>query len=190
MNSYNQQIYLINQMNSCSQQIHLINEFIETSTKLTLGTMPALLLSEDTAPLLTLEYWAVVIMQQSVSIIALEVRFAILPVKNPSVTASPAAGREVAVLAGSEVAAMVEDDRVRHVDAATVRVGTKSTDNAQDDPWCRTVNAQDNPGSLGVAGLDKEDAPTVACVESWLLQRVRVQGCWLCNMLPMNSTEL
>jgi hypothetical protein len=55
MNSYNQQIHLINQMNSCNQQIHLINEFIETSTKLTLGTMLAqLLLSEDTAALLTL----------------------------------------------------------------------------------------------------------------------------------------
>jgi hypothetical protein len=59
----------------------------------------------------------------------------------PSVTASPAAGRAVAVHVGSEVAAMAEDDQVRCVDAATVRVGIKSTDNARDDPWCRTDNA-------------------------------------------------
>jgi hypothetical protein len=177
-------------MNSCNQQIHLISEFIETSTKLTLGTMSALLLLEDTAPSLTLEYWAVVIMRQTVGIIALEVGFAILPVKIPSVTASPVADRAVAVLVGSEVAAMVDDDQVRRVDAATVRFGTKSTDNAQDNPWCRTDNARDDPGSLGVVNLDKEDAPAVACVESWLLQWVGLQGCWLRNMLPMNSTEM
>ncbi len=41
MNSYNQWIHLINQMNFYNQQIHLINQFIETSTKLTLGTMVA-----------------------------------------------------------------------------------------------------------------------------------------------------
>ena len=82
------------------------------------------------APLLTLEYWAVVKIQQSVVIIALEVGFAILPVKIPSVTASPVAGRAVAVLAGSEVAAMADNDRVRHVDAATMRVSTESTENA------------------------------------------------------------
>ncbi len=52
----------------------------------------------------------------------------------PSVTASPAAGRAVAVLGGSEVAAMAEDDQVRCVDAATVRVGTKNTVNMQDNP--------------------------------------------------------
>jgi hypothetical protein len=118
-------------MNSFNQQIHLINEFIETSTKLTLGTMLAkLLLLEDKAPLLILEYWTVVMMRQTVGIIDSKVVFAILPVKFPSVTASPAAGRAVAVLAGSKVAAMADDDRVRHVDAATMRVGTKSTDNA------------------------------------------------------------
>ncbi len=97
-------------------------------------------------------------MRQTVGIIALEVAFAKLPVGFLSVTASPAVGRAVAVLAGSEVAAMADDDRVRHVDAATVRVGTRSTDNARDDP-----------GSLGVVNLDKEDAPAVACVENWLL---------------------
>ncbi len=88
------------------------------------------------------------------------------------------------------MAAIADDDRVRRVDTATVRVSTKSTDNAQDNPWCHIDNAQDDPGSLGVANLDKEDAPAVACVESWLLRGVGVQGCWLCNMLPMNSTEM
>jgi hypothetical protein len=153
-------------MISCSQQIHFISEFIETSTKLTLGTMSALLLSEDTAPSLTMEYWAVVIMRQTVGILALEIGFAILPVKILSVIESPAAGRAVAVLAGSEVAAMVDDDLVRRVDAATMRIGTESTDNAQNNPWCRTDNAQDVPGSVGVANVDKEDALAVACVES------------------------
>jgi hypothetical protein len=128
-------------MNSFNQQIHLINEFIETSTALTLGRMLVILLSEDTAPLLRLEYWGVGIMRHTVDILASELGFAILPVKSPSVIASPVAGRAVAVLAGSEVAAMVDNDQVRHVEAATVSVGTKSTDNAQDNPWCRTDNA-------------------------------------------------
>jgi hypothetical protein len=118
-------------------------------------------------------------MRQTVGIIALEKGFAKLPVGIPSVTASPAAGRAVAVLAGSEVVAMADNDRVKHVDAATVRVGTGSPDNARDIPGC-----------LGVVDLDKEDAPAVACVESWLLQWVGVQGCWLHNMLSMNSTEM
>jgi hypothetical protein len=63
--------------------------------------MLALLQSEDTAPSLTLEYWALVIMRQTVGILALEVGFAILPVKILSVIASPAAGRAVAVFAGT-----------------------------------------------------------------------------------------
>jgi hypothetical protein len=116
-------------------------------------------------------------MRQTLGIIALKVAFAKLPVGFPSVIASPAAGRAVAVLAGSEVAAMADNDRIRCVDAATLRVGTKSTDNARDDPWCRTDNAQDNPRSLGAADLDKEDAPAIACVESLLLRWVGVQGC-------------
>jgi hypothetical protein len=58
---------------------------------------------------------------------------------------------------------MADDDRVRHDDAATLRIGTGSTHNAQGDA-----------GSLGLVDLDKEDAPTVACVKSWLLQWVRV----------------
>jgi hypothetical protein len=135
--------------------------------------------SEDAAPMLALKYWTVVIMRQTVGIIALEVAFAKLPVGFPSVTASSAAGRAAVVLAGSEVAAMADDDRVRCVDAATLRVSTGSTD-----------NVPGNPGSLGVVDLEKEDAPAVACVASWLLRRVGVQGCWLCNMLSMNSTEM
>jgi hypothetical protein len=174
MNSCNQRIHLLNQMSSFNQQIHLINEFIETSTALTLGRMLAILLLEDTAPSLRLEYWAVVIMWHTVGILASEVGFANLLVKTPSVIASPAAGRAVAVFAGSEVAAMVDDDRVRHVEAATVSIGTESTDNARDNPRCRTDNAQEVPGSVGVADVDKEDAPAVACVVSRLLRRVGV----------------
>jgi hypothetical protein len=73
-------------------------------------------------------------MRQTVGSIASEAAFAKLPVGFPSVTASSAAGRAVVVLVGSEVAAMADNDRVRRVDAATVRVSTVSTDNVQDDP--------------------------------------------------------
>jgi hypothetical protein len=155
--------------------------------------MSAILLSEDTAPSLRLEYWAVVIMRHTVGILASEVGFAILPVKSPSVIASPAAGRAVAVLAGSVVVAMVDNDRVRCVEAATVSIRTKSTDNVRNNPRCRTDNAQEVPGSVGVADVDKEDAPAVACVVSQLLRWVGVQGCWLRNMLQlnqMNSTDM
>ncbi len=86
--------------------------------------------------------------------------------KSPYVIASPAVGRGVVVLAGSGVAAMVDNDRVMRVEAATVSIGTKSTDNARNDPRCRTDNAQEVPGSVEVANVDKEDAPAVACVVS------------------------
>ncbi len=129
-----------------------------------------ILLSEDMAPSLKLEYGAVVIMQHTVGILASEVGFAILPVKSPFVIASPVAGRAVAVLAGSEVAAMVDDDRIRRVEAVTVSIVSESTDNARDDPRCRTDNAQEIPGSVGVASINKEDAPDVACVVSQLLR--------------------
>jgi hypothetical protein len=76
-----------------------------------------------------------------VGIFALEVGFAILPVTVLSVIVSPGVGWAVAVLAGSEAEAMVDNDRVRRVEAATMRVGTKSTDNAQDDPRFSTENA-------------------------------------------------
>jgi hypothetical protein len=69
-------------------------------------------------------------MRQTMGIIALEVAFAKLPVGFPSITTSSGAGKGVTVLAGSEVAAMADNDRVRHVVPATVRVGTGSTDNA------------------------------------------------------------
>ncbi len=123
----------------------------------------AILLLEDTAPLLRLEYWVVGIMQHTVGILASEVGFAILPVKSPCVTASPVVGRAFAVLAGSEVVAIVDDDQVRRVEAAIVSIRTKSTDNAQDNPWCRTDNAREVPGSVVVAEVDKEDVPAVAC---------------------------
>ncbi len=103
-------------------------------------------------------------MRHTMGILAYEVGFAILPVKSPSAIASPAAGRVVAVFAGSEIAAMVDDDRVRHVEAATVSIRTMSTDNVQDDPWCRTDNAREVPGSVGVANVKKVDAPAVTCV--------------------------
>jgi hypothetical protein len=61
---------------------------------------------------------------------------------------------------------MVDNDRVRCVEAATVSIRTKSIDNAQDNPRCHTDNAQEVPGSVGVANVDKEDAPAVACVVS------------------------
>jgi hypothetical protein len=121
--------------------------------------------------MLALKYWAVVIMRQtcSVGIIASEVAFAKLPVGFSSVTASSVAGSAVAVLAGSTMAAMADDDWVRCVDAGSLR---------------------GDAGSLGVVNLDKDNAPAVACVASWLLWWVGVQGCWLCNMLSMNSTEI
>jgi hypothetical protein len=153
-------------MNLFNQRIHLINESIETCTALTLGRMSAILLSEDTAPSLRLEYWVVGIMRHTVGILASKVGFAILPMKSPSVIASPVVGRVVAVLAGSEVAATVDNDWVRRVEAATVSIGTESTDNARDDPQSRTDNAREVPGSVGVANVDKEDAPAVACVVS------------------------
>jgi hypothetical protein len=80
--------------------------------------------------MLAFKYWAVVIMRQTGGIIVLEVAFAKLPVGFPSVTASSAVGRAVTVLASSKVAAMADDDQVRHVDAAILRVGTGSIDNA------------------------------------------------------------
>ena len=103
--------------------------------------------------------------------------------KSPYVITSPVAGRGAAVLAGSEVAAMVDNDQVRRVEAATMSIGTKSTDNVQDNPRCRTDNAREVPGSMGVANVDKEDAPAVACVVSQVLGWVGVQSCWLHNML-------
>jgi hypothetical protein len=158
--------------------------------------MLAILLLEDTASSSPrLEYWAVGIMRQTVGILASEseLGFAILPWKSSYVVLSPVAGRAVVVLAGSEVVALVDNDWIRHVEEATVSIGNKSTDNARDDSRCRTDNAQEVSGSVGVASANKEDAPAVACVVSQLLQWMGVQGCWLHNMLQMNqmnSTEM
>jgi hypothetical protein len=128
-------------------------------------------------------------MEQLVGILAseYEVIFAVLP------WITPAAGWELAVPAGSEVLALVDDDRVGRAEAATVSVGTKRADTAQDNPRCHMDNVREVPRSVGVANVDKEFAPAVACAVSRLLQRVGVRGCWLCNMLQinqMNSTEM
>jgi hypothetical protein len=128
-------------------------------------------------------------MEQLVGILAseYEVMFAILP------WITPAAGWGLAVPAGSEVSALVDDDQVGRAEAAAVSIKTERADHARDDPRCRTDNVREVPGSGGVADVDKELAPAVACAVSRLLRRVGVQGCWLCNMLQinqMNSTEM
>ncbi len=45
------------------------------------------------------------------------------------------------VVAGTKVSALVDDDRVGHAEAATVSIGTKRADHAQDDSRCRMDNA-------------------------------------------------
>ncbi len=45
-------------------------------------------------------------------------------------------------------------------------IKTKRADHAQDNPWCRTDNVREVPGSVGVADVDKEFAPAVACAVS------------------------
>ncbi len=90
------------------------------------------------------------------------------------------------VVAGTEVLAMVDDDRVGRAEAATVKIGTERADHARDDSPCRTDDAQEVPGSGGVVDVDKELAPAVACAVRLLLQRVGVRGGWLHNMLQIN----
>ncbi len=89
-------------------------------------------------------------------------------------------------VAGTKVAAMVDNDRVGHAEAATVSVGTERADHVRDDSRCRMDNAQEVPGSGGVGDVDKELAPAVACAVSRLLRWVGVQGGWLRNMLQIN----
>jgi hypothetical protein len=101
-------------------------------------------------------------------------------------TIRPAAGWGMTVVAGTEVSALVDDDRVGRAEAATVSVRTKRADHAQDNSRCRTDDAREVPGSGGVVDIDKELAPAVACAVSRLLQRVGVQGGWLRNMLQVN----
>ena len=45
------------------------------------------------------------------------------------------------VVAGTKVLAMVDNDRVGRAEAATVSVGTKRADHAQDDSRCHTDDA-------------------------------------------------
>ncbi len=54
---------------------------------------------------------------------------------------TPAAGGGMMVVAGTEVSAMVDDDRVGRAEAATVSVGTERADHARDDSRCRTDDA-------------------------------------------------
>ncbi len=79
---------------------------------------------------------------------------------------TPAAGGGMMVVAGTEVSALVEDDRVRRAEAATVSVGTERADHARDDSRCHTDDAREVPGSGGVVDVDKELTPAVACAVS------------------------
>ena len=81
-------------------------------------------------------------------------------------TTPQASGGGMTGVAGTEVSAMVDDDRVGRAEAATVSVGTKRADHAQDDSPCRTDDAREVPGSGGVGDIDKELAPAVACAVS------------------------
>ena len=90
------------------------------------------------------------------------------------------------VVAGTEVSAMADDDRVGRAEAATVSVRTKRADHVQDNSRCRTDDAQEVPGSGGVVDVDKELAPAVACAVSRILRWVGVRGGWLRNMLQIN----
>ncbi len=101
-------------------------------------------------------------------------------------TITPAAGGGMAVVVGTKVSAMVDDDRAGCTEAAAVSVGTKRADHARDDSPCRRDDAREVPGSGGVVDIDKELAPAVACAVSQLLRRVGVQGGWLRNMLQIN----
>ncbi len=70
------------------------------------------------------------------------------------------------VVAGTEVSAMVDNNRVGRAEAATVSIGTKRADHAQDDSPCCMDDAREVPGSGGVVDVDKELAPAVACAVS------------------------
>jgi hypothetical protein len=98
-------------------------------------------------------------------------------------TTPPASGGGMAGVAGTEVSAMVDDDRVGRAEAATVSVGTERADHARDNSLCRTDNAREVPVFGGAGDVDKELAPAVACAVSRLLRWVGVRGGWLRNML-------
>ncbi len=56
------------------------------------------------------------------------------------------------VVAGTEVSAMVDNDRVGRAEAATVSVGTERADHARDDSPCRTDDAREVPCFRGSCG--------------------------------------
>ncbi len=84
-------------------------------------------------------------------------------------TITPAAGWGMTVVAGTEVSALVDNDRVGRAEAATVSIGTRRAEHVRDDSRCRIDDAQEIPGSGGVVDVDKELAPAVACAVSRLL---------------------
>jgi hypothetical protein len=86
---------------------------------------------------------------------------AILPL-----TITPAAGGGMTVVAGTKMSTMVDNDRVRRAEAATVSVGTERADHARDNSPCRTDDAREVLGSGGIVDVDKELAPAVACAVS------------------------
>jgi hypothetical protein len=81
-------------------------------------------------------------------------------------TITPVVGWGMMVVAGTKVSALVDDDRLGRAEAATVSVGTKRADHAQDNSQCCTDDAQEVPESGGVVDVDKELAPAVACAVS------------------------
>jgi hypothetical protein len=81
-------------------------------------------------------------------------------------TTPPAAGGGMTGVAGTEVSAMEDNDQVGHAEAATVSVGTKRADHAQDDSPCHTDDAREVPGSGVVGDVGKELPPAVACAVS------------------------
>jgi hypothetical protein len=84
-------------------------------------------------------------------------------------TIPPSLGGGMTGVAGTEVSAMVDDDRVGRAEVATVSIRTERADHAQDDSPCRTDNSREVPGSGGAGDVDKELAPAVACAVSRLL---------------------
>ncbi len=74
-------------------------------------------------------------------------------------TTPPVAHGGMTGVAGTEVSAMVDNDRVGRAEAATVSVGTERTDHARDDSPCRTDDAREVPGSGGVGDLTKNWLP-------------------------------
>jgi hypothetical protein len=130
--------------------------------------------------MLSVEDWAVVSMRRfcCVGIIASKKAFAKPSVGFPARKASPVADSVVTDLAydaaGSAVAALAYDDRVRHGDAASLGVGTGSTDSVCGDA-----------GSLGAGALGKDNAgdPTQDALPPLLVWQVSCCIRWDCRIL-------